>query len=169
MAFVDKMLLVVLGVASLALSGCASNSQTFMGPKGEIKNCASTSQGQGLGGVLMANSRFNACVDEIKALGFKEIEAIGTVGISTSSIEGNGLRVIKVYDNSPAAKAGIIKNDIIVAINGSKPIRDTDFAATHGNIGSPVDLTISRDGKLSNHTLVRSQCAYSRLLETVTY
>jgi S1-C subfamily serine protease len=169
MVFTDKMVLVVLVVTSLVLSGCASNSQTFIGPKGEIKNCASTSQGQGLGGVLMANVRFNACVDEIKALGFKEIETIGTVGISTSSVEVNGLRVIKVYDNSPAAKAGIMKNDIIVAINGNKPIRDTDFASTHGNIGSSVDLTISRDGKLSTCTLVRSKCAYSRLLETVTY
>jgi S1-C subfamily serine protease len=169
MIFDVKMVLVGLGVASLALSGCSSNSQTFIGPKGEIKNCASTSQGQGLGGVLMAKSRFNTCVDEIKTLGFTEIETIGTVGLSTSSVEAHGLRVIKVYDNSPAAKAGIIKNDIIVAINGNKPIRDTDFAATHGNIGSTVDLTISRDGQLSKHTLVRSQCSYSRLLETVTY
>lgn len=164
-----KMVFIIPSVAFLALSGCVSNSQTFIGPKGEIKNCASTSQGQGLGGVLFANSRFNTCVDEIKTLGFKEIETIGTVGILTSSVEANGLRIIKVYDNSPAAKAGIINNDLIVEINGNKPIRDTDFSSTHGNIGTTVDLTISRDDILSNYTLVRSQCAYSRLLETVTY
>jgi carboxyl-terminal processing protease len=164
-----KIVLVFLGMAFFGLSGCASNSQTFIGPSGEIKNCASTSMNQGVGGVLLANSRFNKCVEQIKSLGYKELETVGTIGISIYNAEADGLKVMKVFDNSPAAKAGIVRGDLIVAINGNKVLQSNDFAATQGSIGSPVDLTINRSGNLATFKLVRAKSDYSRLLETVVY
>jgi S1-C subfamily serine protease len=165
----SKIVLVLLGLVFLGLSGCTSNSQTFIGPSGEIKNCASTSMNQGVGGVLLAKSRFNKCVDQIKSLGYKELETVGTIGILINNAEADGLKVMKVYDNSPAAKAGIVRGDVIVAINGNKVLQSNDFAATQGSIGSPVDLTVNRGGNLATYKLVRAKSDYSRLLETVVY
>jgi membrane-associated protease RseP (regulator of RpoE activity) len=169
MRIAGKFAWVVLGVALLGLQGCASYSQTFIGPGGDIKNCASTSQDQGLTGVILASSRFNKCVDAIKALGYKEIESVGTVGISLYRADANGLRVMKVYDNSPAANAGIVRGDHIVAINSQKVVQNCDFAATMGEIGSTVDVAVNRDGNVANYTLKRARCSYSRILEDVTY
>ena len=151
------------------LSGCASYSQTYMGTGGDIKNCASTSQSQGVGGVLLATSRFHRCADDLKDHGYKEIENIGAIGILLYPADIKGLRVRKVYDNSPAAKAGILRNDIIVGINGKDVLQQGDFDVTQGEIGSPVDLKVSRGGIATSYTLIRAKLTYSRVLEDVVY
>jgi S1-C subfamily serine protease len=160
---------IILTATALTFCGCASDSQTFIGPSGEIKNCASTSQAQGLGGIFLAHNRFTRCVDDIKAHGYKEIEVVGSIGITLYSSEVIGSKVMKVYDNSPAAKAGIVRGDIIVAINGNHSVQRHDFDTVYGDIGSPVDVTVFRDGKETSYTLVRAKFNYSRVLEDVTY
>lgn len=140
-----------------------------MGSNGDIKTCASTSQNMGMGGVLLANSRFSSCVDELKGNGYREIEAIGSIGISLYSTNAEGLKIMKVYDNSPAAKSGIVRGDVITAINGKKVIQNGDFADVHGDIGSPVDITIKRNDKEIDFKLVKSKFTYSRFLSDVVY
>lgn len=156
-------------IAMCYLSGCASYSQTFIGTGGEIKNCASTSQDQGLGGVLLANNRFNRCVDDLKNHGYKEIENIGSIGILLYSADASGLKVRQVYDNSPAAKAGIVRGDKIISINGKAALQKGDCDALQGDIGSPVEIVVSRDGEIKPFSLIRAKLTYSRILEDVVY
>lgn len=158
-----------LGLILLALSGCASYSQTFIGPEGDIKHCASTSQAQGICGVILAGGRFDDCVDEIRSLGYQEIESIGTIGVALCEANAKGLKIRKVYDNSPAAKAGIVRGDIITAINGTKAVQNYDFSATQGAVGTYTNITILRNGEEIKHSLQRATCTYSRLLEDVVY
>lgn len=161
--------IIALIITICTLSGCASYSQTFIGVGGEIKNCASTSQDQGIGGVMLASGRFNRCVDDLKQHGYKEIENIGAIGILVYSADSRGLRVRQVYDNSPAAKAGIIRGDIIVSINGKEVLQKGDFDAAQGEIGSNLDLVVSREGVTKSYSLVRAKLTYSRFLEDVVY
>jgi membrane-associated protease RseP (regulator of RpoE activity) len=169
MAIATKLSILVLGLLLLTMVGCASYSQTFMGPEGDIKHCASTSQAQGLAGVFMAGSRFDRCVDEIRVYGYQEIETVGTIGVALYSADVDGLKIRKVYDNSPAAKAGILRGDSIVAINGKKVAQNCGFAETQGAIGSFTDITVVRDGKEMKHSLKRAGCTYSRVLEDIVY
>jgi S1-C subfamily serine protease len=169
MGSIFRYLLFVLAVAPLTFFGCASDSQTFMGPNGELKTCASTSQAQGITGIILAHNRFTRCVDDIKANGYREIEDIGSIGIMLYSSEASGFRVSKVYDNSPAAKAGIVRGDFITAINGQYTVHRPDVFSVFGEVGSPVEITISREGKEATYRLVRVSFKYSRVLEDITF
>lgn len=162
-------LAIILTLISLTFYGCASDSQTFIGPSGDLRNCASTSQAQGIGGIILAHSRFSKCVDEIKSHGYKEIELVGSIGVILYSTETTGFKVMKVCDNSPAAKAGIVRGDIIVAIKGKNALQKSNFDPVFGEVGSPVDVTVYRDGKEVTFNIVRAKFDYSRVLEEATY
>jgi C-terminal processing protease CtpA/Prc len=140
-----------------------------MGPNGELKTCASTSQAQGIGGIILAHNRFKRCVNDIKANGYREIEGIGSIGITLYSSEASGFRVLKVYDNSPAARAGVVRGDIITAINGKYTVHRPDVFQVFGEVGSPVEITISREGKEAAYRLVRAPFKYSRVLEEIIF
>ena len=63
-----------------------------------------------------------------------------------------GVLVSKVQKNGPAEKAGIKTEDLIVAMNG-KPVKDGDDLVARVSdtpVGTPVDLTVDRDGKKMN-------------------
>ena len=169
MRIASRVLWVALGVVSLGVQGCVSYSQPFMGPTGDVKTCASTSQDQGLGGMVLAKSRFNTCVEAIKAQGYKELKTVGTIGILLYETDASGLMIRKVYENSPAAKAGIVRGDIIVAIDGHKVMQSGDIEATHGTPGSSVTITVSRNETLATYTLMRAKCVYSRILGDITF
>ena len=169
----SRVLWVALGVVSLGMQGCVSYSQPFMGPTGDVKTCASTNQNADClaGPVLaaLASSRFNTCVETIKAQGYKEVETVGAIGILLYEADASGLKIRKVYDNSPAARAGIVRGDIIVAIDDHKVMQSHDIAATYGAPGSSVTITVNRNGTLATYTLMRAKCVYSRILGDVTF
>jgi carboxyl-terminal processing protease len=119
--------------------------------------------------VFLANSRFNNCVDDIKAHGYIEIENVGSVGIALYAADAKGLKILKVYDNSPAAKAGIVKGDIVNNVNGKVITHRGDFDVVNGVIGTHVEITINRDGVVKTYDLVRAKLAYSRVFEDVVY
>jgi carboxyl-terminal processing protease len=81
------------------------------------------------------------------------------------------MKVIAPIDDTPAAKAGILAGDLIIAIDG-KPISAIDASEPlRGPAGSKVVLTIVRDGKpkpfdvsLTRQT-IRVTSVRSRLLE----
>ncbi|WP_164280809.1 S41 family peptidase [Stenotrophomonas indicatrix] len=81
------------------------------------------------------------------------------------------MKVISPIDDTPAAKAGILAGDLIIAIDG-KPISAIDASEPlRGPAGSKVVLTIVRDGKpkpfdvsLTRQT-IRVTSVRSRLLE----
>ena len=61
----------------------------------------------------------------------------------------DGVLVTKVYENSPAAKAGLEAGDVITAVGG-QPVKDSGTLprlVLKLPIGKPVDLTVVRDGK----------------------
>jgi membrane-associated protease RseP (regulator of RpoE activity) len=72
------------------------------------------------------------------------------IGISIEDLmEGAGAKVLEVTEGSPAAKAGITKNDIITSIDG-KEIKDVtalqEIAATM-EAGNTLSVKLTRDGK----------------------
>lgn len=155
--------------AMLWLAGCVSYSQPFIGPNGDVKLCTGTSQDQGITGVILASSRFGRCTDDLKAAGYKELERVGSIGLALYTADADGLVVRKVYDNSPAARAGIVRGDRIVSINGKHAVQNGDFDVANGEIGQPVSLTISRNNLEKSYTLQRAKLSYSKMLEDVTY
>jgi carboxyl-terminal processing protease len=81
------------------------------------------------------------------------------VGISLHEVAGKMI-VSSPIEGGPADKAGIDAGDIIVKVDG-KPIAglpiDEVVKRVSGPLGSPVTLTMDRDGKLIDFTLHRQQ------------
>ena len=70
------------------------------------------------------------------------------VGMTVEETE-QGLRVMTVYDDSPAAKGGLKPGDVVVAVNGRSIAGDSSEASTariKGKAGTKVELTV-RSGK----------------------
>jgi carboxyl-terminal processing protease len=71
------------------------------------------------------------------------------VGMSVAEVS-RGLRVLTVYDGSPAQKGGIQEGDVIVAVNGKPLAGETSEEATtliKGPAGSAVTLRVASSGK----------------------
>jgi carboxyl-terminal processing protease len=83
------------------------------------------------------------------------------VGLSVSEVK-RGLRVVEVFKRSPAAKAGIDVDDVIVAVDG-KPIAgessDLSTAKIKGPAGTEVTLGVLRPstGKTRRLTIERQE------------
>jgi C-terminal processing protease CtpA/Prc len=120
-------------------------------------------------GVLLATNRFNTCVKALKAQGYKELETVGSIGILLHEEDASGFRIRKVYANSPAEKAGIIRGDIISAIDGHKVTQCSDMAMLQGAPGSPVTITVNRNGTTVSYNLIRALSFYDRMLGDITY
>ena len=78
------------------------------------------------------------------------------IGISIEDLtEGAGAKVLEVTEGSPAAKAGIAKNDIITAVDG-KEIKDVttlqEKSATL-EAGNTLVVKLTRDGKSKEVTV----------------
>ena len=71
------------------------------------------------------------------------------IGIDVQN-ESKGLRVVDVFDDSPAARAGLARGDVIVAVGASSLAnRSADFGSKliRGEAGSKVTLTIQQIGR----------------------
>lgn len=82
----------------------------------------------------------------------------GGVGIDVSYFS-NVLFVERVYNNTPAAAAGITRGAVITAING-QAVDDTKsfqalIASIQGAVGTHVALTINQNGSVSTVSLTR--------------
>jgi carboxyl-terminal processing protease len=70
-----------------------------------------------------------------------------------------GLKVVQVYDGSPAKKAGVRKNDLVVAVNGTTLKGRSDAASVkliQGPIGTDVKLRLKHGKDLRAVTLTRA-------------
>ncbi|MBG1233541.1 S41 family peptidase [Aestuariivirga litoralis] len=73
----------------------------------------------------------------------------GGLGIEVT-MENGVIKVVAPYDDTPAKKAGIMANDLIVKIDGKEVQGNTlndSVDKMRGPVGSPVTLTIVRDKK----------------------
>jgi carboxyl-terminal processing protease len=78
-------------------------------------------------------------------------EAVG-IGITVAA-DPDGLLITRVYDKTPAAKAGLAAGDIILEAEGKKP---TMIGAVRGPEGSTVNLKIRHpNGKVDNLKVLR--------------
>jgi carboxyl-terminal processing protease len=80
------------------------------------------------------------------------------IGIDVQN-ESKGLRVVDVFDDSPAARAGLTRGDVIVAVGSSSLAnRSADFGSNliRGAAGSKVTLTVLRGGHRRVVTIVRA-------------
>ncbi len=69
------------------------------------------------------------------------------IGVELLQQQDNTLKVISPIDDTPAARAGILAGDLIVAIDG-KPIASVDaMEPLRGAPGTKVTLTLVREGK----------------------
>lgn len=79
------------------------------------------------------------------------------VGVEVARVGGT-LRVIAAIADSPAARSGIRGGDELVAIDGA-PIQSGHLQEAlrqlRGRVGSPITLTIHRDGKAIDHRMRR--------------
>lgn len=72
------------------------------------------------------------------------------IGISIEDLtEGAGAKVLEVTEGSPAAKAGITKNDIITSVDGSSicDVATLQEKATGLKAGDTISFKLTRDGK----------------------
>ncbi len=83
------------------------------------------------------------------------------VGMSVDPVD-DGLRIITVYDGSPAKDGGLKAGDVITAVNGrSIAGQDSSEATTRikGPAGTSVRLTVRSGGKAREVTLKRAEVA----------
>jgi carboxyl-terminal processing protease len=72
----------------------------------------------------------------------------GGIGITTVA-EADGLRVRDVFENSPAARAGLLPGDLLVKVGSTALADHADNAGLEmirGPVGTRVELTFRRDG-----------------------
>ena len=76
----------------------------------------------------------------------KEINATST---TCRVPETNGVLVIEVVENTPAARAGIKTCDLIQSVNGKrvKDPSEVQLAVDRGTVGEPMPLTVERNGE----------------------
>lgn len=82
---------------------------------------------------------------------------------------GGGLKVKTVQPESPAEKAGMLMGDLITGVDG-KPIKSLSLVSAvkkiRGAPGTPVELTLSRNGDTIKVKAVRAQLKYSSVKHT---
>jgi carboxyl-terminal processing protease len=74
-----------------------------------------------------------------------------------------GLRIRKVFTESPAAKAGIREGDLIVAVNGTSlkgKTSEQSTALVKGKPGTKVALTTQRGKKRTTDTVTRARISF---------
>lgn len=92
------------------------------------------------------------------------------LGMNTEET-ANGLVVNRVAPNGPAAQAGVAKGDVVVAINGNRPVNLADFYRklwATGAAGVTVRLDVQRDGDARTLS-VRTMNRYDHLRLNSTF
>jgi carboxyl-terminal processing protease len=97
-------------------------------------------------GIKSLGDRFSAYFDPKAYKEFQETTegAFEGVGLTVAEVE-RGLRVVTVFDDSPAKRAGIRPGDVITAVDGKSIAGRTSAQGTvliKGPAGTPVTLTV---------------------------
>ena len=103
-----------------------------------------------ISGMLTALDPHSAFMDSdsYKSMQEQTSGQFGGLGIEVR-MEDLGVRVVRPMDDTPASKAGIKANDMITALDGvslkGTPLNEA-VDKMRGKIGSPIKLTVVRDG-----------------------
>jgi carboxyl-terminal processing protease len=125
-----------------------------------------------LGGAVSGlNDRFSRYFspDDYRAFQDSQNAQFSGVGVTVGE-DPLGLRIRKVFAESPAAKAGIREGDVIVAVNGTSLKGKTSEEATalvKGKPGTKVTLTTQRGKVRSTKSVTRATISFP-VVETET-
>jgi serine protease Do len=121
---------------------------------GQLMGIATAAEIRGLGVVIPAAIATNV-VDSLLKHGRAKRRYLGVAGQSVQLPSGQrpadgqstGVLVLQVVDNSPAARAGILVGDVLIALDG-RPIEKTDalLEALAAGTASAVAVTVLRGG-----------------------
>lgn len=93
----------------------------------------------------------------------------GGIGIRFEQIEGEA-RIVDVVEDTPAARAGLQADDVIVLIDG-KPVRGLErseiSARLRGAVASALVVTLRRDGKMVEAKVQRSLIVPKTVTQTL--
>jgi serine protease Do len=129
-----------------------------------VNTMIATSRGgsEGVGFALPSNMVVRVYNDVIRdgrvsrsAIGIQFLPKISPVALKGMGLD-HGVIVDGVKAGGPSEKAGLKKDDIIVAING-KPVKDDDDLMARVSdtpVGETLDLSVDRDGKKMDFKLV---------------
>jgi carboxyl-terminal processing protease len=91
------------------------------------------------------------------------------IGVQVTRVS-DGLRIVEVYDGSPAKRAKLAVDDVVVGVNG-QPLKgkssDASIALIQGQIGTDVKLTVARAGKRRQATLRRETISVPAVTSSV--
>ena len=109
------------------------------------------------------DDRFSAYFDRAEYAKFRELSEarFSGVGLGVQKVPG-GLRVVQVYDESPAKKAGLRVGDVILKAGSTRLAGKPEEAATgliKGKAGTDVTLTVKRKKETFTRRLTRAQIA----------
>lgn len=113
------------------------------------------------GAVKSLDDRFSTYFTPREYKQFQDVQnsEFSGVGLIVSQ-HRDGLRVVEVYDGTPARRAGLKPADVIVAVEG-RPLKGvkqrTATDRIKGPPGTEVTITVSRDGKRRDYTLTRAR------------
>jgi carboxyl-terminal processing protease len=85
--------------------------------------------------------------------------SFGGLGILVG-IKDNSLTVVRAYEGTPAARAGIEAGDVIVGINDTDAAGidlETAITLMRGPVGSTINLTVNRAGNPLQFTIAREE------------
>lgn len=114
-----------------------------------------------MGGVVIASKSKNQCVQDMRKLGFLEVERAGVIGLKYYSIQPDTIaKVLQVASISPAQRAGMLPGDIVIKVDGQSvaSARDAQILI-FGLEATRIELTVFRGGREMVFKMVRN--AYS--------
>jgi len=96
--------------------------------------------------------------DEYGALMTKEAGKTVGIGVTVIQNEEGYPQIIEVQENSPAQKAGLQKEDVLLAVNGEDIVQkgyEEAIAEIKGEEGSAVKLTVRQNGTEKEISVIR--------------
>jgi membrane-associated protease RseP (regulator of RpoE activity) len=108
-------------------------------------------------GASLDNNRFNSQIDESRLEAQAE-RSIGVIGVRFVSTNGYPPVINTVFPGTPAATAGVVPNDLIVAVDGvptSGLTRDECYDLIIGTPNTPVTLSLRRGHNFFVRTMNR--------------
>jgi carboxyl-terminal processing protease len=117
------------------------------------------------GAVSSLGDRFSHYLSPREYREFNQPPSFTGIGVSVAP-DRRGLRIARVFDGSPAARAGLHEGDLIVAVNGRKLTgvsADAAIALIKGAPGTDVKLGVEqrRAGNSAQHTLKLTRATIS--------
>jgi membrane-associated protease RseP (regulator of RpoE activity) len=153
-----KIVVLMLVMAGLLISGCATPSQVLVNPDtGQNVRCAHSAWGWGLVGAVAISTAYasqSECIKSAKQMGYIEIEKFAVIGIRShdrkdSSNLSKEVIILAVKPGSPASKVGIKVGDKIIERDGT-PIKCLGdyMSLPYPNVGDNIQLKVDRNGEI---------------------